>query len=224
MDTIYQRLEDLANQPLLPQKHVDYLYKLSREGINPRVIFDVGACVLHWASVAKRVWPNSNLICFEAMHEVLPVWERRAVCGFSAVLSDVDDKEVDFFQNTYHPGGNSYYRENKEHNPEVDLYFNEAHRTKRHTITLDTLVNRFNLPQPNFIKMDVQGAELDVLKGAKLTLVDVQYLILELQHVEYNKGAPNCQEVIEYLDSQGFDLVERFVATNVDGDYFFKRS
>jgi hypothetical protein len=38
--------------------------------------------------------------------------------------------------------------------------------------------------------MDVQGNELNILKGARNVLKCCSYLILELQEVEYNEGAP----------------------------------
>jgi FkbM family methyltransferase len=220
---VAKRLEELSNQPLLPQKHIDHLYKMYAEGVQPKVIYDVGSCVLHWTNPAKKVWPKGRFICFEAMREVMPLYAAQGVEGYSAVLSDEDGKEIAFFENLEHPGGNSYYRENKAHNPEVDQYFNDSHRRARVTRTLDSLAAQHDLPLPDLIKMDIQGAELDALKGAKMVLQQAKWLILELQHVEYNKGAPNWQEVVTYLDSQGFDLVEKFVETNVDGDYYFRR-
>ena len=73
--------------------------------------------------------------------------------------------------------------------------------------------------------MDVQGAEMDILKGAHETLKSVQHLILELQHVKYNTGAPLCDEVIGYLDTIGFRLVTSLFCNNGggDGDYHFVR-
>jgi hypothetical protein len=67
------------------------------------------------------------------------------------------------------------------------------------------------------------GAELDILKGAKETLKSCQHLILELQSVEYNKGAPLKTEVIDYLHLTGFDLVntEPFCNAGPDADYHF---
>jgi hypothetical protein len=73
------------------------------------------------------------------------------------------------------------------------------------------------------IKMDVQGAELDVLKGAVETLKSVNHIILELQVVEYNKGAPLKDAVIEYMDSIGFDCLGIFSNNGPDGDYHFVR-
>jgi hypothetical protein len=73
------------------------------------------------------------------------------------------------------------------------------------------------------IKMDVQGAELDVLKGAEETLKTAKHVILELQRVEYNKGAPLKDTVIEYMDSLGFDCLGEFSVNGPDGDYHFVR-
>jgi hypothetical protein len=59
------------------------------------------------------------------------------------------------------------------------------------------------LNKPEFIKIDVQGAELDVLVGAKDSLITCQHLIVELRDVEYNIGSPEREVVIDYLASQG---------------------
>jgi hypothetical protein len=73
------------------------------------------------------------------------------------------------------------------------------------------------------IKMDIQGAELDVLKGADMCLNHATDLILELQHTEYNKNAPSAKEVIEYLKEKGFQLITKFTETPYDGDYHFRK-
>ena len=132
-------------------------------------------------------------------------------------------KEVDFYQNDVHPGGNSYYKENEEVNPETVNYFNETHRRRLKTVTLDAVRRLKNFPPPDMIKMDVQVAELDVLKGAVETLSTVKHVILELQVVEYNKGAPLKDAVIAYMDTQGFDCLGIFSNNGPDGDYHFVR-
>jgi len=38
---------------------------------------------------------------------------------------------------------------------------------------------KFNLPQPNVIKADIQGFELEMLKGGRETLINVDVLLLE---------------------------------------------
>jgi hypothetical protein len=70
----------------------------------------------------------------------------------------------------------------------------------------------------------VQTCALPILlKGAVETLADVKHVILELQVVEYNKGAPLKDEVIAYMDTQGFDCMGIFSNNGPDGDYHFVR-
>ena len=63
---IHTRLRDLGSQRLIPQNHVEYLAKLKETGVNPGVIYDIGACVLHWTNEAQRIWPDAEYVAFEA--------------------------------------------------------------------------------------------------------------------------------------------------------------
>ena len=222
-------LRELSNQVRLGRKHLGYLFEMRDfQDVDPKVIYDIGACVLHWTKEAKRhVWPNARYILFEAMDEVEPIYLENEFRDYSlGVLSDVDGKEISFYQNALVPGGNSYYKENVEINPRAQTYFNETHKRIKRALTLDTVVTRRAFPRPDLIKMDVQGAELDVLKGAQQTLEHCKNLILELQRIQYNKGAPLRDEVIEFLASIGYRLMGDgpFCDAGADGDYHFVRT
>jgi hypothetical protein len=78
-------------------------------------------------------------------------------------------------------------------------------------------------PLPDLIKIDVQGAEFLVLAGANKTLQNCKDIIIEMQHEEYNLGAPKVDEVSKYLNELGFELVSKVHMGNVDGDYHFTR-
>lgn len=220
-------LRNLGKRVSLPKNHLEYLLRMrDTQHIDPKVIYDIGACVLHWQKGAKTVWPNARFVLFEAMDEVEPIFLESGMKDYNlGVLSDVDGKQVSFYQNTEVPGGNSYYKENGEINPAADAYFNESHKRIKKALTLDTVVKRKRFPKPDLIKIDVQGAELDVLKGAENALEQCKNLILELQRVEYNKGAPLKDEVIVYLASIGYQLMNDgpFCDAGPDGDYHFAK-
>ena len=92
------------------------------------------------------------------------------------------------------------------------------------TYSLDDVIKARNFPLPDLIKMDVQGAELDIVQGAETALKHCKDLILELQTVEYNKSAPLASEVIKYIESIGFRLVSGpFCINGPDGDYHFTK-
>ena len=216
------RLRQLANERSVPVDHVRYLKSIAVE-YTPAVIYDIGACVLNWTKEASEIWPNARIIAFDAMDSAEFLYQERGMEYYIGVLSYYDDLDVDFYQNNLHPGGNSYYRENIEINSDAHYYFNESHIKKLKTITLDTLIEKNNLPLPDIIKMDIQGAELDALRGSSNALKYALHVILELQHVEYNKGAPHCDIVIQFMKDNGYDFIKSFYKGGVDGDYHFMR-
>jgi len=226
-DPVQKRFYELRTQVSVPEDHQKFLAKLKSQGINPKVIYDIGACVLHWYDAAKKVWPDAQIIPFEAMHEVGMFYEKNNilpyVCGY--VLSNLSGELVEFNQNLEHPGGNSIFKENPKLSPRATEIFTEANKTQKYTITVDDLIAQYNLPLPDMIKMDVQGSELNILKGATNAIKNCNHIILELQHKNYNIGAPRHEEVIDYMNKLGFKTDGMFCGSplGVDGDYYFYR-
>jgi len=62
------------------------------------------------------------------------------------------------------------------------------------------------LLRPLVIKIDVQGGELDVLRGAERTLDSTDALLIECSFVELYAGQPLAHEVIAHLATRGFRL------------------
>lgn len=200
-----QRLRELREGRLLPRTHVNYLKKLEGEGVNPRVIYDIGACALHWFDEAKKIWPGAEIIAFEGMGESVELFKEAKIPHHIAVLGD-ECKTVNYWVNPHHPGGNSRFIENDRINTEARKYFNDTHKRSVDMVTLDSLIQKHSLPIPNLVKIDVQGGELDVLRGASMIVGHTEHIILELQSVEYNTGAPLADEVIAWMNERGYDL------------------
>jgi hypothetical protein len=126
-------------------------------------------------------------------------------------------------------GGNSYYKENEEYSKAAKDIYTKEYEQDRSTTTIDYIMEVNKYPQPDLIKIDTQGSELDILKGAKNTIKGVNHLIVELQHVQYNIGAKLVDESIEYIFSLGFELVptgndnKYFCGNGPDADYHFIR-
>ena len=74
------------------------------------------------------------------------------------------------------------------------------------TITLDEYLDSQRLPMPDLIKLDVEGAELKALDGAKKALVHAKYAILEVSFVERHLGQPIFHDVIDFMASHSFHL------------------
>lgn len=224
-DPVEAHLRQLTFTKQIPENHVKYLYEMRDvQDVKPKVIYDIGASTLHWTNEAKQVWPDSKIICFEAMEACEFLYKESNVAYTIATLGDCE-REVEFYENYLLPSGNSYYRENEEVNPGASMFFNDSNKKIKKLVTLDDVVDKNNYPFPDLIKIDVQGAEMDVLKGAQNVLKNCKHLILELQHVQYNKGAPLHTEMLDYCKFIGFDLVTPLFSNNgPDGDYHFIRN
>lgn len=205
-----------------PPDHVKYLWKIKNEfGVYPKIIYDIGACVLHWQKVANSIWPDSKIYVFDAMDTVEFLYEENKLDHHIGVLSDVDDKEVVFYQSSISPGGNSYYKENSW---ATEIYYNEESKRYLKTETLDTVIKNKKFEYADFIKIDVQGCEVDILKGMSEALKHCEHLIIELQHSQYNEGAPLSQDSIPFIESLGFELISPLFCNNgPDGDYHFTK-
>lgn len=205
---------------MIPPAHKDFLQKLCTESlVSPKVIYDIGACILHWTTAAQTIWPSASYYLFDGFVEAEPLWKRSGLPFYGGVLSDTE-KELAFYVNRDFPGGNSYYKEIGS--PHSSRLFPEDSKRIVKTTTLDAIRREKGWPLPDLVKMDVQGAELDIYRGAKETLHQCQHLILELQHKQYNQGAPLAFDVIHELHKDGWELLAPlFTVSEFDGDYCF---
>jgi FkbM family methyltransferase len=76
----------------------------------------------------------------------------------------------------------------------------------------------------NFISIDVQGYELEVLKGAKKTLNNIQYIIAEINNKELYEGCCMVEELDDFLQNYGFYRVETNWEGGTWGDGFYLKS
>jgi len=210
---------NLPNQ--IPEDHINYLYKLKNEGFEPKVIYDIGSSVKHWTNCAKKIWPNAQYYLFEANNELEFLYIRDSENNindkyFFGLLSDKDNEKKKYYYNDEFIGGNSYYKENN------DVYYPEDKYLIKKTITINTLVKQLNLSLPDLVKLDVQGAELDIYNGGEDVFKHSKHMIMELQHTDYNKDAPKNTEVIKILNDKGWICVAPLFCNNgADGDYDF---
>jgi len=79
------------------------------------------------------------------------------------------------------------------------------------TTTINTLLERGEIPAPNFISIDAQGAEFDILKAATIALKNsVLGLVTECEYVELYEGQGLLHDQMFLLEDYGFRLVEIF--------------
>lgn len=156
---------------------------------------DIGAHKGEWTKLFKKSYPNARSLMIEPNkdHEE----DLKKIGPYMLALVGINDNEVDYYicADKDNDQGNGMYKEN------TNVPFTSV---KRKCTTLDSLMSgqRFDL-----IKMDVQGAELDIIQGSPAIIHDTKYLFLELQTHNYNIGAPLAGKVIGYLHQIGFEMV-----------------
>lgn len=174
--------------------------------MQPKFILDIGACVGEWALMTKEIFPNSEILMLEANRDNERDLLATGIPHRIALLGD-HRKEVSYYaiKDDYskYNTGNSIFIENTKH------YTGDNFETKELTMTtLDSELETHWVEKPDFLKMDVQGAELLVLKGATRALETIEFILLETQLLEYNKGAPMFSEVSIAMDELGFQLMD----------------
>lgn len=85
--------------------------------------------------------------------------------------------------------------------------------------TLDQELAEERLPQPDFIKVDVEGLELSVLRGAHQVLAKKHPAIyLEMHGETMNEKRANVRAIVEYLNAAGYyDIVHVESGQKIDG-------
>lgn len=73
--------------------------------------------------------------------------------------------------------------------------------------TLDYIYATDKLPQPDTIKLDVQGFELNVLRGGEKTLSKAKYLVIELSFQQFYKSQPPLSDLMRFLEKHNYIMV-----------------
>ena len=77
------------------------------------------------------------------------------------------------------------------------------------TVTLDEIAVRSGFPNPDLLVVDVQGAELLVLKGGLSVLAAAKAVIVEVSRKPYYEGGVLYPELRDFLLARGFAEAHR---------------
>ncbi|KAB2912264.1 MAG: FkbM family methyltransferase [Hyphomicrobiaceae bacterium] len=179
---------------------------LRRSGYSLKTIVDVGAFRGKWAMAVGRVFPESRIIMVEAQEENrgfldAAVAELGTRATYEIALLGAEEKvSVPFYSLG---SGSSIYAEMTSHGL-------AAATVNKSMTTLSAVLGKLDASNPDFIKLDVQGAEIEVMKGAMQALETATLLQAELSVTPYNAGAPLAADVIEFMGDLGFGLYDLF--------------
>ena len=192
-----QKVWEIKNRQNIPSMEWS-LMNIKKLGFYPDFVIDVGAYDGEWTQMIKVIFPSAKVLMIEAQQDkeiaLKAVTQKSPGTYFHIDLLGAESgKQVTFNVNST---VSSVLEEYKPNNFKKDL---------RGLQTLDNIIENYSkLGFPDFIKLDVQGYELEVLKGFSENLTHVQFVLCEVSLIEINKGCPLISDVIRFMDDIGF--------------------
>jgi FkbM family methyltransferase len=171
-------------------------------GFRPATVIDVGAAYGTFTRQCFEAFPEAKrFILVEPLIEYEPFLQAvaRLVPRAEYVMAVAAAAEGEAVINV-HPDyvGSSLYLEVEE-----GTNVNGVPRTVP-AVTLDRLAKNGKEHAPFLLKVDVQGAEMDVLQGAEEMLRQTQFIMLEVSFFKFFKGGPEISDIITFMKSRGF--------------------
>lgn len=167
---------------------------------NIKTLLDIGANIGHFSRTMRHNIPNLDVFMIEANPFCENMLRSTGIPYEIACLSDLE-KQVDLFMNRKNMicTGVSYYQEQTMHYADNDYI-------KTDTKILDKVIfNKFGHQKSfEFIKMDTQGSELDIIRGGLNTIANTKHIQIETSLIEYNKGSPLKESVVQFMKDLGF--------------------
>ena len=168
--------------------------------LNPTLVLDGGANEGQWLWYGKQLWPRASFICVEALPECaakIPAGERVWVAqgALGERCGEVTFNRSSFSQSS------SVLPMGKLHK---DLFpFSKDHEPV--TVGMTTMDAFFEgMKGPEVIKLDLQGYELEALKGGERVVSEAKALCIETSYVSLYDGQPLFGDIHKYLHDRGW--------------------
>ena len=147
---------------------------------------------------------GNNVIGIEANPQVYkdmakPVADKWGFKCFNEFLSDKDKEVRDFY---FAGEGSSLYKGQPQWNKNVSI--------KVQTKTLSTVIEENNIDMNgyDFLNIDAEGAEFDVLKGFEKYLDHINVIDLETSYDDRHRSGADHNTIVQWLSERGFELKE----------------
>src|ERR1035437_10165505 len=188
------------------------LDKMRRSGMFQGIthIFDAGANEGAYGSACARILPFAEIICFEpvpATYKTL-VANTKRYSQIKPVNLALGSSRTELPMNVgnFHVSNsllkmNTKHLENWPGSAPSDIVMVPV-------VPLDEFIEKEGIKGNYFLKADVPGYEIELLKGASQSLARCNLLQLEVSLVPLYEGAPAFADIWNYVTSAGFSLLD----------------
>jgi FkbM family methyltransferase len=191
----------------------------------PKRFLDIGAHVGDFSKMITKLAPECQIVMVEANPNCEPYLEKLNHKYQMVALANKTGKAELFVEKANALGtGTSLYRENTQ-------WYADG-KFEKVEVKVDTLDNRKYFADEiiDLVKMDVQGAELDILQGGRTTIMRSKYVLIEVSLEEYNVKAPLVDSIVPIMKQYGYYIEDILDYLKLSGnkitqmDILFKNS
>ncbi len=188
---------------------------IKSNSVNPKdIIIDIGAANGEILMFLQTDFPTNPFYAFEpnpAFQDILHLKSKKSMnIKIRNIALSNKPGEMPFFVNSNSltsslKKADSSLLKHKKHPYESSMILE-----KELLVQVNTLDNEFadNSENVLLIKLDVQGAELDVLSGGTQLLQRTKYILTEMQKHKFYENSSSYDVVDRFLQNQGFELVD----------------
>ena len=189
----------------------DLLYFKKNMGFNFTTIIDVGAALGDYSKAVHFIYPDAKIYAFEPVPQSFEVLKTVAnkinnLQCFNLALSD-NEGETEFHLNEF--SFSSSLLKMTDTHKEIFPFAKNEETIMVNTIKLDDFCKNerivFGSEKYILLKIDVQGLELKVLKGATNLLKEIDVIQLEVSFMNFYEGQASIEDIILFLKPFGFN-------------------
>jgi FkbM family methyltransferase len=197
-------------------KRLDHLHAISScIGAGAKVIFDVGANRGQTLECLHPFFKNAHFYCFEPdpqtfEHLVSSAKLMDRVSTFNLALGMSDGSQVLYTNEASE--GNSLLRVSPNFHEKIPGWLKGRGETQVLVSSVDSFCKQYNIESIDLLKLDTQGYEANVLRGAASLLAQraVKAIFSEVLFSEYYEGQAYFDDVYAVLKSNGYRLVDLY--------------
>ncbi len=194
------------------------LEDLKKRGLKCKTILDIGANNTEYSRMAKKVFPNADFCLVEPQIEMKEHLEDfcKEFKGSVYFLAGAGPKSDTMVLTIWDDlAGSSLV-------PKKDEKLKALGKQREiEIITIDGLIESGSINLPEFVKLDIQGFELEALKGATKTFGYTEVYILEVALFPYNEAPemPELSDVINFMLARDYVVYDfpGFLRRPLDG-------
>ena len=182
------------------------LKDLFDRNFRPKYIIDIGANNGAWSKMTKKYFTDSVFYLIDPLEEMEN--DLSDFCknnpGSKYFICGAGKQEETLYLTVGGEnltGSNFVFGEN-------EFLKKESKQRPVQIRTMDSLIESGEISSPEFVKMDIQGFELEALKGGQKLFENADVFILETNCFEFMTGVPLVHEVILYFAERGFVIYD----------------